>query len=95
MDQTRIMRTGFVVAMTGLVTTVLLAACNSGGDGNGSVVGGGGGGGGQPPVVVAKDAFIAKVITVAANTPDNTDPELTDSVAATSPDTTEPVEGAV
>lgn len=87
MDQTRIMRTGFVVAVTGLVTTVLLTACNSGGDGNGSVVGGGGG------PAVAKDAFIAKVITVAATAPDNTDPELTDSIVATSPETNEPVAG--
>lgn len=85
MDQTRIMRTGFVVAMTGLVTTVLLSACG-GGDGNGSVVGGSGS-------AVTKDAFIAKVITVAANAPDNTEPELTDSIAATSPETTEPVVG--
>ena len=87
MDQTRIMRTGFVVAVTGLVTTVLLTACNSGGDGNGGVVGGG--------PAVAKDAFIAKVITVAANAPDNTEPELTDSIVATSPETNEPVAGVL
>ena len=89
MDQTRIMRTGFVVAVTGLLTTLLLTACNSGGDGNGSVVGGGGG------PAVAKDAFIAKVNTVAANSPDNTEPELTDSIVATSPENNEPVAGTL
>ena len=84
MYQTRIMRTGFVAAMTGLGTAVILTACNSGGDGISNL------GGGGPPVV-ANDAFIAKVITVVASAPDNTDPELTDSIVATSPDTTEPV----
>ena len=77
MDQTRIKRTGFVVAMTGLVTAVILTAC------------GGGNGNGLP--AVTQDAFIAKVTTVVANAPDNTDPELIDSIVATSPETTEPV----
>ncbi len=86
MYQTRIMRTGFVAALTGLVTAVILTACSGGGDGNSSVDGGGGG----PPPAVTKDAFIAKVIAVTAATPDNTDPEMTESVAATSPDSDEP-----
>lgn len=80
MDQTRIMRTGFVVAMTGLVTAVILTACGGGDDG-GSNLGSGGG---------SNDAFIAKVTAVAATTADNTEPESTDSIVATSPETTEP-----
>lgn len=87
MYQTRFMRRGFVAAMTGLVTTVILTACNGGGnDASSNSLSDGGG-----PSVVANDGFISKVATVAANAPDNTDPELTDSVAATSSDTAEPV----
>ena len=76
MDPTRMMRTAFVAA--GLLTTALLTACNGGGGGGGSAV-------------VGNDAFIAKVSTVVATMPDNTDPESTDDIAATSPDTSEPV----
>ena len=81
MNQTRIMRTDFIVAMTALVTAVMLTACGGGGKG-GSTLGDGGG---------SNDALIAKVTTVTATSPDNTEPELTDSIVATSPDTTEPI----
>ena len=86
MEQTRTMRTGFVVAMTGLVATVILAACSGGGGSGSNIFGGGNGSTGD-----SGDAFMAKVITVVATAPDNTDAELIDSIVATSPDTSEPV----
>ena len=84
MEQTRTIRTGFVVAMTGLVATVILTACSGGGGGSSSL-----GGGGSPGDT--SDAFMAKVTAVVATAPDNTDPESIDAIVATSPDTSEPV----